>query len=257
MTARLARSIGRLLRLLTGRRAVDPGAAPDPAARPYTRWWWFSGPIAQEVLEYQLDWAEANGFGGVEIAWVYPSRDTVPGPRWLGPEWTELVDHAKRYADRLGLGCDFTFGSLWPFGGSCVPPEDSHQTFDGPSFRPLEQTWESSYEDRPGLVLDHLNRDALARYAAAMGSALAPALAGRISALFCDSWEVPTRRMWSPKLWARFRERFGYDLREFVDRLDEDEHARYDYSPLIAEAAIRAKGGGKSRTSASGMSTAA
>jgi hypothetical protein len=230
--------IRRLWRLLTGRRAVDPGAAPDSAARPYTRWWWFSGPIASEVLEYQLDWAVANGFGGVEIAWVYPLPDTAFGPRWLSPKWTELVDHAKRYADRLGLGCDFTFGTLWPFGGSCVPPEDSHQTFDGPSYEPLEQTWESSYEDRPGLVLDHLNRDALARYAAVMGSALAPALAGRTSALFCDSWELPTRRMWSPKLWARFRDRFGYDLREFVDRLDEDEHARYDYRTLIAEAVL-------------------
>jgi hypothetical protein len=230
--------IRRLSRLLTGRRAVDPGVALDPAARPYTRWWWFSGPIGPPVLEYQLDWAMANGFGGVEIAWVYPLPNSGLGPRWLSPEWTEMVDHAKRYAERLGLGCDFTFGSLWPFGGSCIPPEDSHQTFDGPSYKPLEQTWESAYEEEPGLVLDHLNRDALARYAAVIGSALAPALAGRTSALFCDSWEVPTRRMWSPKLWARFSDRFGYDLREFVDRLDEDEHARYDYRTMIAEAAL-------------------
>ena len=48
-------------------------------------------------------------------------RHTVAGPRWLGPEWAELVTNAKRYADRLGLGCDFTFGTLRPFGGSFVP----------------------------------------------------------------------------------------------------------------------------------------
>ena len=29
----------------------------------------------------------------------------------------EAVAHAKAYAGSIGLGCDFTFGSLWPFGG--------------------------------------------------------------------------------------------------------------------------------------------
>lgn len=230
--------LARLLRTLVerGRAAATPPA--DPASRPFTRWWWFSGPIEHEVVESQLDWALANGFGGVEIAWVYPLREGRDGRRWLSPEWTDLVVHAKRYADRLGLGCDFTFDTLWPFGGSFVLPEDSHQTFDGPSYRPLERTWESAHEDEPGLVLDHLDRDALARYARVMGAALAPALGGRTSALFCDSWEVPTRRMWSPKHWARFRERFGYDLRDVVDRLDEDEHARYDYRAFIADAVL-------------------
>ena len=229
--------VARFLHSMVGRgRSAAPPS--DPASRPYTRWWWFSGPIEPKVVEHQLGWAKANGFGGVEIAWVYPLHHVVAGPRWLGPDWTEAVVHAKRHTEALGLGCDFTFGSLWPFGGSFVPPEDSHQTFDGLSYRPLEQTWESAYEDEPGLVLDHLNREALARYAQVMGAALAPALGGRTSALFCDSWEVPTRRMWSPKLWDRFRARFGYDLREHVDRLDEDEHARYDYRTFISDAVL-------------------
>jgi hypothetical protein len=224
--------------LLARLAAPPPVAAPDPAARPSTRWWWFSGPIEAEVLESQLDWAKANGFGGVEIAWVYPLQGIMAGPRWLSPEWTELVAHAKQYAEAIGLGCDFTFGTLWPFGGSFVPPEDAVQTFDGPSPHRLEGTWESAYGEEPGSILDHLNRDALARYAAVMGAALAPALEGRTSALFCDSWEVPTGQMWSPQLWDRFRERFGYDLRPFVDRLAEDEHACYDYRTLIAEAVV-------------------
>jgi hypothetical protein len=44
--------------------------------------------------------------------------------------------------------------------------------------------------------------------------------------------------MWSPRLWDRFRERFGYDLRDFADRLDEDEHARHDYRAFIADAVL-------------------
>ena len=234
----IVRHIAGHLRTLVGRDRMTSASTPDPASRPYTRWWWFSGPIEADVIEQQLDWAKANGFGGVEIAWIYPLQNVIAGPRWLSSEWTEMVVHAKKYAEALGLGCDFTFGTLWPFGGSFVPPEDSHQTFDGPSYRPLEQTWESAYEDKPGLVLDHLNRDALARYAEVMGAALAPALEGRTSALFCDSWEVTTRRMWSPKHWELFRERFGYDLRNFVDQLDEDEHARYDYRAFIADAVL-------------------
>src|SRR5438552_1362080 len=94
-------------RLLAGRGAGQEGLL-DPAARPYVRWWWFSGPIEKSVLEYQLDWAGSNGFGGVEIACIYPLDNEASGPRWLSPEWTELVAHAKRSADRLGLGCGFT-----------------------------------------------------------------------------------------------------------------------------------------------------
>jgi hypothetical protein len=44
--------------------------------------------------------------------------------------------------------------------------------------------------------------------------------------------------MWSPKLWARFRGRFGYDLRDFAGRLDEDEHSRYDYRAFISDAVL-------------------
>lgn len=238
MNEGIFRRIARAMKTHAAPRPSNAGTPVDLSARPYTRWWWFSGPIEAEVVEHQLEWAKANGFGGVEIAWIYPLQYTVAGPRWLSPEWTEAVAHAKAFAGSIGLGCDFTFGSLWPFGGSCVPPEDSHQTFDGPSFKPLEHTWESAHEDESGLVLDHLNRDALARYAEVLGAALAPALGGRTSALFCDSWEVSTRRMWSPALWDRFRERFGYDLREHIDRLDADEHARYDYRAFISDAVI-------------------
>jgi hypothetical protein len=214
----------------------------DPAARPFARWWWFSGPIEIQAIDAQLEWARAQGFGGVEIAWVYPlqrsSRKSQDGPRWLSPAWTALVVHAKRRADQLGLGCDFTFGTLWPFGGSFVAEEDAHQTFDGPTFSSLRHSWEEPFGIEPTHVLDHLNRHALERYAAVMGAALIPALEGSTSALFCDSWEVSTSRMWSKHLWEPFHRRFGYDLRSRIDELDEDEHLRYDYRKFIAQAVL-------------------
>lgn len=236
----------RLLRLFqrrpSGAGIAPPTASADAAARPYVRWWWFAAPIEDRAIRHQLGWLRANGFGGVEIAWIYPLRRAEGrfAPRWLGPEWSERVAFARREAEALGLGCDFTFGTLWPFGGSFVPWQDSHQTFEGPTDHPLDQSWEAAHEAEPGLVLDHLNRDALARYSQVMGAALAPALAvpGRPVALFCDSWEVPTVRMWSPRLWERFQARFGSDLRNQLNLLATDEHLRYDYRTLIAEAVL-------------------
>ena len=75
-----------------------------PTSKPCTRWWWFASNIKKPDIKHQLDWAKANNFGGVEIAWVYPLHrydflykawydmeypvDT-PAIQWLSPEWNE------------------------------------------------------------------------------------------------------------------------------------------------------------------------
>jgi hypothetical protein len=109
---------------------------PAPAyfrgsSKPYVRWWWLAGPFCERDIETQLSWVKQMGFGGVELAWLWPSWlpwfDSDLIPRWLGSEWSRLVAHAKRYADRIGLGCDFTLGSCWPFGGSSVEANRASQ----------------------------------------------------------------------------------------------------------------------------------
>jgi hypothetical protein len=92
--------------------------APSPyfhgTSKPYTRWWWLAGPFRHDDIRAQLGWLVANGFGGVELAWLWPTwmgRSAEPGIDWLSTEWANLVTFAKQEADRLGLGCDFTFGS--------------------------------------------------------------------------------------------------------------------------------------------------
>jgi len=176
-----------------------------------------------------------NGFGGVELAWLYPSwyedaEQLGTRPDWLGSEWTDLVAFTKRTCDLLGLGCDFTFGSSWPFGGSWVLPSDAAQTFTGPSTQRLGGSW----EPQGGLIVNHLSAASLNRYAKPLLDALRPALAGEASALFCDSLEVATEGMWSEGLWAQFEDRFGYSLRAFADKLDRNPGVRYDYRKLIA-----------------------
>ena len=41
-------------------------------SRPWTRWWWFASMIQKNDIADNLSWLKENGFGGVEIAWVYP-----------------------------------------------------------------------------------------------------------------------------------------------------------------------------------------
>ncbi|MCI0473969.1 MAG: hypothetical protein L0Y76_10350, partial [Ignavibacteria bacterium] len=74
--------------------------------KPYTRWWWFASEIKENDIKVQLDWLKANGFGGVEIAFVYPLnrmvKDTVnytPRQEWLGKDFSSVVSYAKKYSD--------------------------------------------------------------------------------------------------------------------------------------------------------------
>jgi hypothetical protein len=206
-------------------------------SKPYARWWWLAGPFRHEDIRFQLAWLESNGFGGVELAWLWPSwlgGDAEPGVEWLSPEWSSLVAFTKQEADRLGLGCDFTFGSCWPFGGSTVARIDAARTFDGLSRKRLHGSWEDKGTGELR-VLNHLDRSALGRYAATLMTAFAGGLRGSPSALFCDSLEIETRRLWAPKLWDRFAERFGYRLEDTEDQIDDDPDLRYDYRTLIAE----------------------
>lgn len=208
-------------------------------SKPYVRWWWLCGPFTREDIVRQLRWVRDAGFGGVELAWLYPGwraeeMEDDSRPVWLGQEWRDLLSFTKTEADALRLGCDFTFGSSWPFGGSCVEAGDAAQTFDGLSQQQLHGSWEDP-DDAPTFVVNHLSSAALARYADPLLSALGDALKGSTSALFCDSLEVNTHRMWSQELWSRFEERFGYSLHPFVNDLDTDTDVRYDYRKLTGE----------------------
>ena len=218
---------------------THPVWPPTGTARPYTRWWWLNGPFRDEDIADQLRWLAVHGFGGVELAWLHPGwlgEVAIDRPAWLGKEWARLVGCAKRAADSLGLGCDLTFGTIWPFGGTCVAPQDGSQTFRGPSSQTIWGGWE---EPRHGRVLDHLNAAALSRYFEALGPAFSGGLTGTRSALFCDSLELDKTGLWSPGLWEVFEARCGYSLDEHLARLDADPGVLYDYKKVLGEAILR------------------
>lgn len=224
---------------LSNRLGAPSSTAQSPAgARPWTRWWWLQGPYQTSDIDEQLDWLKQQGFGGVELAWLFPEwdrwADRTSIPAWLGEEWSALVAHTKQACDKRGLGCDFTLGSCWPFGDSHIVPEKASQTFSGPSEQTLHLTWEGAH-GRMGRVLDHLTSSALRDYAQRILNAMQPALAGAPSGLFCDSLEVNTRMLWHPRLWDEFVRQFGYRLEDYCQHLDMHPDVRYDYRTLIAE----------------------
>ncbi len=219
-----------------------------PSSKPITRWWWFARVIKKDDVRANLDWLKKNNFGGVEIAFVYPLNrkrfyseplDTnyLPRQEWLSPEWSEIVAFTKQYADSLGLGCDFTFGTGWPFGDTKVKREDATQTWheknDSTKWTYSVVSWEYPAK---GYILNHMDSAAFQRYALRMGTALRPALKGSVSGLFCDSWEVETSRIWTTGFDKAFQKTYGYDISPYMDSIYGREYAdeRYDYMKLVS-----------------------
>lgn len=96
---------------------------PPASARPWVRWWWFANSITPEEIRRELSFMAQAGWGGVELAVVYPQPGTPPGPAFASAAWFSLVDDAIETARELGLGFDLTFGSGWPFGGPHIQGE--------------------------------------------------------------------------------------------------------------------------------------
>ncbi len=216
------------------------------SGKPYTRWWWFADHIRETDIDRQLDWVRDQGFGGVELAFVYPYEDADEADPFLGERFQQVVVHAAGACRVRGLGFDVTFGTLWPFGGSMVTEDDASRTWQGLSEQRLRRSWESAEGKEPGYILNHLDRRALERYDEVVGSALQPSV-DRVQAaggetlpvcFFLDSWEVHTEGLWTDGFGTRFRDRFGYEIEPFLENLDEHPGVLHDYRKLIGEYAL-------------------
>jgi hypothetical protein len=83
--------------------------------------------MTREQITRDLEAMKQGGMRGGEIwdvaAMADPDGRVPAGPAFLGPEFTRLIVHAIREADRLGLEIGIVASSGWNAGGSWVPPE--------------------------------------------------------------------------------------------------------------------------------------
>ena len=66
-------------------------ADPPVSAAPMMRWWWFGPSVTRDELTRELTAMAGAGFGGVEVAYVYP----------LGPATTEFM--SEPFSPTCGL----------------------------------------------------------------------------------------------------------------------------------------------------------
>jgi glycosyl hydrolase family 106( putative alpha-L-rhamnosidase) len=103
-------------------------AAPPDESRPMVRWWWFGPSVTREEIEAEMRRMKDGGFGGFELAVVYPMALDDPASglrneRYLSPEFLDKVSLAARKARELGLRMDVTVGSGWSYGGPYITPD--------------------------------------------------------------------------------------------------------------------------------------
>jgi len=226
---------------------ADERVSPiESISKPYARYWWFASEIKKEDVQFNLDWLKENGFGGVEIAWVYPhnSRDKrlgstyTPRQEWLSPEWQDVVSYAISYADSLGLACDLTMGTLWPFGDSHVSYEQASQKYGEEERQMIKRSWEYP---KSGYVVDHLNEENYMPYFHRLLDSFPDPKTQIPHSYFIDSWEVETEKLWAEGFKEEFMHSYQYDISPFMDSLysGNNEEQLYDYMKLISQKAIK------------------
>lgn len=213
--------------------------------RPYARYWWFADEIKKSDVRYNLNWLKQQGFGGVELAWVYPlnAMDSIPDTdytnrySWLSLKWQDVVDYTIHYADSIGLGCDMTMGTLWPFGDSRVSYDQAARRYGVEERQKLTKSWE--YPDS-GYVVDHLNENHYLPYFSRMLDSFPQPETNITQSYFIDSWEVKTRKLWTTGFGQEFQQKYGYDIRPLMDSIYEEgfEHHLYDYMELTSDKVI-------------------
>ncbi len=223
-----------------------------PTSKPMARWFWFATRIKEIDVQYQLDWAKKNNFGGVEIAWLFPlyryqewyakdfnrhyPKDTS-AQKWLSEEWTDIVAYTKKYAETIGLACDFTFGSAWPVAGPNIEKKYGTQIYGDTSFQQL-LTFSWSWPENMR-VINHLDSNAFQIFAKPYELAMQKVLKGSKSVLFTDSWEIKLNgknKIWTPGFDTTFKKNFGYDIVPFMNTgIDSFPDERYDYMLQLDE----------------------
>ena len=97
---------------------------PPASARPYTWWHWMNGNASKEGITADLEAMAAAGVGGVQ---AFNINIMEKGPvDYASKEWYDLMNHAMRECQRLGLEFDMHNCPGWSStGGFWITPEQA------------------------------------------------------------------------------------------------------------------------------------
>lgn len=202
-------------------------------AKPYTRWWWLGSAVDSAGLDYNLSELAKAGIGGVEITPIYgvKGNDANDIP-YLSPRWMRMLRYVETRGAQLGIETGMATGTGWPFGGPLVTEEDAAKKifFDANQDATLGLTKQKVKRAAPGgegYVIDHFDREAVARYFERFDTAFANQQVPFPKNMFNDSYEVYGAD-WTPSLYNEFERRRGYDLGPFTYILNKPDSLRTD-----------------------------
>lgn len=216
----------------------------------YVRWWWFFDHICEKDIDDQLQWIKDHNFDGIEIAWMYANKylynensTNKNKHTWLSDELKKTIKYTKDRSNKLGLFCDFSYGSSWPLSSYSMSNEYASKTFQNNRIETSKQRvigfWQDPFEDEPPFVLDHLDRNALREYSNIMNSfLLEKSYDNNSTRLFYDSWEVDCDKLWKKEFDKLFLDTYGYDIKKFMINLSSYPMCLYDYRKLISRIVI-------------------
>jgi hypothetical protein len=101
-------------------------ANPPESAKPQVYWQWINGNVTREGITADLEAMHRVGINGALVQTV---GGGPPGPmQQMNPQFFEMMEHAAREADRLGMTISMHNVSGWAgCGGPWIQPEQSMQ----------------------------------------------------------------------------------------------------------------------------------
>lgn len=129
---------------------------PPFSARPHTWWHWMNGNVSKAGLTADLEAMKKAGLGGAQMFAVDVGLPAGPVP-YMSPQWREMIKHAVKEADRLGLElCIHNCAGWSSSGGPWVKPEHAMQalTWSETTVRGPQKFIGTLPQPQPMLVLE-------------------------------------------------------------------------------------------------------
>ena len=227
-----------------------PAATQD--SKPWVYNWWMGSAVDEKGLEAQCAALEEGGFGGFHVIPIYEARGwEAKTRRFLSDEWMRAFADAVRIGKAHGLGVDLTMGCGWCFGGPQLRAEQGCWKLEStPDGQPPYVTWKLTGQKvkragpgGQGPMMDPFSKSAMADFLKPFTAAFDAPSASRPLHVYHDSWEY-FGAGWSPGLFAAFKARRGYDLRDCLKELsgrgraEDVSRVRLDYRETLSDIVI-------------------